>query len=126
MELPPNVVVDLVTAESGDVVSYNAFYPPIEVNAVETPVILYSTETVGASGTPGSAGAAGQSAISYCADTPVPPIGGSVSVTYDTVDWMMLGLPVAGGDNQTGEMVGSFVITAVDKPSRTAVLLRTA
>jgi hypothetical protein len=98
MELPPNVVVDLVTAESGDVVNFSVLYPPVEVNSVETPVIFYSTETVGglgptgAVGPPGPQGPQGSSAFTTTTSAfTVPGSGATTTVNVVDASWIGIG-----------------------------------
>ena len=81
----------------------------------------------GPAGVPGPTGADGESVISHCADTVPPSVGQSVTVTcYDPIDWMMVGLDVAAGNQAGGALVGRFSVSALDYPSRTAVLQRTS
>jgi hypothetical protein len=56
----------------------------------------------------GATGPQGTSVISYCPDTALPPIGQSIFVVFDSIAWMMTGLPVAAGNRSTGALTGNF------------------
>jgi hypothetical protein len=79
------------------------------------------------SGGTGPAGPAGPAVIpSYStAAITLPPIGSTVSVTWDQVAWMMVGLPIAVGD-AAGNLIASFTITVLDSATNTTTLQRIA
>ena len=80
-----------------------------------------------AAGGTGATGAAGISVISYSSATvTIPPIGSSVTVTWDQVAWMMVGLPTAIGDCSTGNILGSFIVTAITPATNSATMQRTS
>jgi hypothetical protein len=54
----------------------------------------------------------------------IPAIGGSLSATWDQVNWMMTNLPVAVGDASTGAILGSFTITNITPATNTVVMQR--
>ena len=71
--------------------------------------------------------AKGVNAISYSTTSiSIPAIGQSFDVTWDQVAWMMIGLPTAIGDQSTGNILGSFTITALNTSTNTATMQRTA
>jgi hypothetical protein len=87
--------------------------------------ISVPTGGTGPAGPAGPAGADGKSVISYStASITLPPVGSTVSVTWDQVDWMMIGLPMAVGD-ASGNIVGLFTITALNTTTKTTTLQRT-
>jgi len=75
----------------------------------------------------GAAGPTGPAAISYSTTSiSIPTIGSSFDVTWDQVKWMMIGLPTAIGDQSTGNILGSFTITALNTSTNTATMQRTS
>jgi hypothetical protein len=58
----------------------------------------------------------------------VPPaVGELITITcLDPIDLMMVGLDVAAGNQAGGALIGRFSVSALDYPSRTAVLERTS
>jgi hypothetical protein len=75
----------------------------------------------------GATGPTGPAAISYSTTSiSIPVIGQSFNVTWDQVKWMMIGLPTAIGDTSTGNILGSFTITALNTSTNTATMQRTA
>ena len=46
-ELIPDVIVDLVVSKTGDIISADVSSVPVEVFAVDQPIALYSTATIG-------------------------------------------------------------------------------
>ena len=56
----------------------------------------------------------------------VPAIGASFSVPYDQINWMMVGLAVALGDMSTGNLLGSFTVTALTPATRCAAVIASA
>ena len=86
-----------------------------------------ATGPQGATGATGPTGAAGVSVISYSsAAITIPPIGSSVTVTWDQVAWMGVGLATAIGDCSTGNILGSFIVTAITPATNSATMQRTA
>ena len=86
-----------------------------------------ATGPAGATGATGPSGAQGQQGIpviSYSTATvTLPPINSTVSVTWDQVTWMMVGLPIALGDS-AGNFIASFLVQSI--AGLTTVLKRTA
>jgi hypothetical protein len=67
-----------------------------------------------------------QSIIAYSTSTvTVPVVGQSFSVPCDQVNWMSIGLPIAMSD-LSNNLLGSFLITALDTVNKIVTLQRIA
>src|SRR6516225_5485039 len=125
MPTPRQGILDVTLGQPAPITVTNSELEVVAVVETPAPIVLQTGAGVLPS-PPGPAGPIGPPSISRCPPQPVPAIGQSVTVQWDNVTWMMLGLSGAAGDSSTGELAGYFTITAIDPVSSIATIQRTS